>query len=202
MTINGWFNEKGLLFDCINQYPLIMKKERKDLSLVLQHDAPLDSMVYRSHQNSTLYSVIIPFNEAFSHSFSTGVSMCVYMFPLLAMDNQSKVLIPSRGPFSKLFESIGLPLHRLMVADSKKSFYYSSQARLLLRKPPFNIIQAHWPAHALNDMRNRTVEWLIDNHYVKSTWPQNIVVYLWRQGLRGVDKEDEFGNLIFQLILK
>jgi hypothetical protein len=157
---------------------------------------------YKSHP--PLFSVVIPYNDAFSHTFSTGVSMCVYMIPTLINNPHARILVPEKGTFHRLLESVGVRKQQIIRIEKdrdkrkgKNSIFYSENATLILRRPPFNIVQAHWPAHALNDMRNKTVDWLLKHKYINSTWPQNKVVYLWRAGKRSVRDEEYFGDCIY-----
>jgi hypothetical protein len=188
-SVEGWFNHRGALIDCTKQYPLLMRRTRKDLALEVSRT---DLQLYgtrgrvREVTKGHLYSVVIPFNSAFSHSFSTGVSMLVYMLPLLARDADAKLLVPSQGPFRSLCLSLGIPEDKLVTPGGTDVLLYARRATYIFRRPPFNIVQAHWPGRALSGMRNRTVEWLVAQGYVNQSRPRNQVVYLWRDGERGV----------------
>lgn len=181
----GWFMGNGAMFDCNNQYPLLTKQERKDLSLIVETEKISRRSKCRFH-GELLFSALIPFNDAFSHSFSTGVSLIAYMLPLMA-NTSAKILVPSTGPFMSLLETLGVPSDRIVPVSSRNNelLHFSDGASLVLRQPPFNIIQAHWPANALQDMRNVTVSWLKSNGYL-SERRQTYVVYLWRTGTRSV----------------
>eukprot|EP01042_Synura_sphagnicola_P002424 gene2424-2910_t len=149
---------------------------------------------------SRLYSVVVPFNDVFSHAFTTGAAMLAYMVPNLVGDPSARVLVPDRGPLQTLVESMGVnPSQIVPVPTGSKqllSLYASPRATLILRKPPFNLIQAHWPAGGLNHYRNVTVNWLIRNGYVNGSQlhHQNKIVYLWRSGQRNVFQQDRLGR--------
>ncbi len=190
-----------------------MKKGRADLDLTFKHSEATELTMHGTVQqftncsDSELFSVIFPFNDAFSHSFSIGVSHAVYILYFMSLSNTSRVLIPSGGPFLSLLEALEVPRNRIVVAGDKNSLYYSQQATLLFRKPPFNLLQAHWPAHALSDMRNITVEWLIQNGHVRITdnttksVVRDQVVYLWREGERSVADQIALGAPLVTLFV-
>lgn len=189
---NGWFTHNGALFDCKTQYPLIMKKDRKDLDLTIKTVSSMRAIKPRHHPlygsqvhnltNHTLYSLIIPFNDAFSHVFSTGVSMSVYTLYMMGIDPTAKVLIPSKGPFQSLLIALGVPSHRMIIPSGVEDMYYSNRVSLILRRPPFNIIQAHWPANALVSLQQQAVRWLVKTNHVDSDKDRNLVLFLWRSG--------------------
>ena len=144
-----------------------------------------------------LYSVIIPFNDAFSHAVSIGATMSIYVIHFLHKHPTACVLIPSEGPLLELFQSWNIPANRIIVAK-ENYFYYSNNATLLFRKFPFNILQGHYPAHALSDMRNKTIDYLVNKNKIDQNIrnkSNNIVVYLWRtpQSSRCVLNQEKLG---------
>ena len=90
VTRDGYYSWKGLLFDCKNQYPLLVKRNRKDLDISLSA-TPRNSKVYC--HDGPLYSVEWPYNGAFSHSLSVGASIAVYILANMAKDRNSKIII-------------------------------------------------------------------------------------------------------------
>jgi hypothetical protein len=143
-----------------------------------------------------LFSTVVRYNEAFSHAFSVGVCMVVYMLYFMGKNQSSKILVPDHGPLRELLLSQGVPSDRIIVSPGKSKLVYAKNATLILRRPPFHILQAHWPANAVNSMRNRTVDWLVKNGHVKRIFPRNKVVYLWRGANmpRTVIDQDELGK--------
>ena len=137
---------------------------------------------------SPLYSLVWPYNAAFSHSFSSGAMILPYMIQDLKF-KAAKVIVPSKGPFEYLLTSLGIPRDKIILSNSS-DFFYSPAATLVLRQSPFNIIQGHWPANSIADIRNTTVKWLIENEFVKAT-KKNFVVYLSRSGSPQRDVHDE-----------
>ena len=212
----GWFAANGLLFDCNQQYPLIVKNRPDFSNKMILKGSELVSKGVVSNISGPLYSVVIPYNGAFSHTFSTGVSMLVYILHFMGKESNkdSRILVPPDGPFQKLLEAINMPRKRIVLAKTKHHLHHSAQARLVFRSPPFNIICAHWPAGAVIDLRDRVVQWLVAAGHVDASpsKPQNLVVYLWRpsQQVRTVAQQQQLVDQIrravqprgFQLVVE
>ena len=74
---------------------------------------------------------------------------------------------------------------------------FTKRLQLVLHRPPFNVLQAHWPANALRTARQNCLDWLQQQQQqqsvVRAAGPgrdveeQGLVLYLWRpRGKRGV----------------
>jgi len=113
LEVQGYFDSTGALMDCdLKEYPLLMPKDRSDISIVksrasinaLQSAISGNSAAAKSASATAtphpgpLYSLVVPYNDAFGHSFTTGVSMLAFIYPMLANDPTSRVLAPQSGP--------------------------------------------------------------------------------------------------------
>jgi hypothetical protein len=135
---DGWFYSNGLLLDCQKQYPLLVKRYRKDLNIEIS--GQLQMSVKLRIFNDELFSNLCPFNSAFSHSFTIGISMMTYILPRLLNNPLARVLIPSRGPIKYLYKLLGASSEQIIPVEDH-TMYYSPKAELILRYPPFNIMQ-------------------------------------------------------------
>ncbi len=199
---DGYFNNKGLFFDCSYQYPLLMKAGRKDLDISMSFsDSPKHHPQSRVTiiQGGPLFSLVWPFNEYFSHSFTAGISLIPYLISRLEENPGARVLIPRKGPFQGIFTALGVSQSKLLQSFGVDC-YYSTNAVLILRQqqPAFNLLQAHWPANALRKIQERILSYLqrqqnmfqiVNDTQYKET--SKLVVYLSRKGLRWRDVENE-----------
>lgn len=182
----GWFTRRGSLFNCQYQYPLILPRGKHDMSLLIpkgMHNEFSGESKVRVFRGDYLLSALIPFNSAFSHAFTTGAAHIAVMLPLL-LGTRARILIPSKGPLESLLTSWGVPSDKILKVRLKaQDLYFSNASALVLRRPPFNIIQAHWPARLLVDLRDITVQWLRQNGKLpREATPSNLILYLWREG--------------------
>jgi hypothetical protein len=186
----GWFDSDGLLFDCKYQYPLLIKKSRKDLDISFSSRKAFSNNNLVLLSDRAVYSVIWPFNQYFSHTFSSGISILPYIIQNLIAQNYN-IYIPSKGPFELLLKSLNISKPHI-IKSSSNTYVFSNLSTLILRDENFNILQAHWPSKALISLRNQTIKWLIRQNYIKPNEIKNLVLYLSRKGLstRQVSNEE------------
>lgn len=146
----GYFHSNGLLFDCHNTYPLLVKKEREDVNMVMKRtDYPKIAFMQVFEVKGPLLSVVIPFSSAFSHAAAIGLLQATQFLTILAANANAAVLVPKDGPLFSLMEALGVPTSQIIIANEGQ-LWYSKQAMLFINEPPFNILQAHYPGNMAN----------------------------------------------------
>eukprot|EP01041_Mallomonas_annulata_P008848 gene8848-18330_t len=150
----GFLQPDGSIFDCNSQY-----------TVLLHHSGPFYMKIKKTpdpkalHIRQHLISLTYQWNDIFSHVFSVGISMAIWSSHILNKSPEAKVLIPATGPFHSLLTCIGIAGDRIVLAQHDH-IYFADKVDLLLRKPPFNVLQGHWPARALQPAQKRCIDTL------------------------------------------
>jgi capsular polysaccharide biosynthesis protein len=107
---------------------------------------------------------------------------------------RAQVLIPSHGPLLPLLISLGVSREVILLSNSSK-YFFSNASTLILRQPPFNIIQAHWPSNYIAKQREHVVKWLVQAGFINVSSSRNVVIYLSRRNTFRREVQNELSLL-------